>query len=390
MTTLKFQKHRLSNLAPDLNIEQVFRQYAAWGDLHQQSFDDAYTLSASNWTGIILPTLVGTTLTFDASAEPAGWHASFPAETSLPVSLTFSYDKSAVRQGACIVGSGFAYLIVTNASGNPEVYVVNSTSWDLVMALPVTCPTNAHVEIVFRQHHFSDLETDYWHSLALYMNGHHILTYSTSAGAPVTGLHVGLAWYGGDAVSYSNFRIPELCEQIEVADLDPGETAISGISRAMEGRNLKYFVRYNGQFRAWRSKATAVVEGLTNANGLVEGDVQVDTSSLYTHVRLIGAYLWAEYISTALMAKYGHRFEEVNNSMLMTEEDCYAEAQRIIQRMEEQAVTEPVAMIGLPLLELEDRVTTPQGDWLVGNIGLEYHSARIIENINLKKYVWGE
>lgn len=390
MTCLTFETHRLYNYYPPLSIEEAFRLYAAWGDLHSTSFNRLYELSASNWVGNITPTVVSDTITLDATEESHGWYYAYQSSVELPSSFTFSYHKQYTRQGIVILGTDLShYLVCTDANSNLLVYRHEPGSYVLKMSLPITVPAEAEVQIVFRQTHYTEIETEYWRSISVYMNGALQGTYIESAEHAVATWRIGFAAFGTDTVSYSNLVIPELCETAEVADIQHGESAISGMQRAIEGRNIRFFVRYDGTFRAWRTKPTDIVYALSVEDGLIEGDVSVDLSEFYTHVRMVGAYTWAEYIDKPLAAQYGHRFEEWDNPMLFTEAECYVEAQRSVKRMEEAAITEPMSTFGLPLLEPEDRITTPYGDWLVTTIDKEYQGATIIQSMMLRKYVWG-
>lgn len=366
-----FMHHRMFDRQPLLTIEEAFRYYGAWSGIHDFDFDDAFSDTSIAVTG------TGSSV----------WHTALEGVT-LPISYTVSYHKTVATQGVAIGGKGLVHYLVATDASNVYIYYGSSGAYTALLSLPKTTPTEADVTVSFRQIRFSDKEDDLWRVITLYMNDELITTYSEPATLLLEDTKIGFSAYNSDSVTYTDVRIPELTEFAEWGTLDPGETAIGGLQRILDGRYLKFFVRFDGSLRAWRPKSIA--SSLTfSANDAFEGEVGVDVSQLATHIRMVGAYTWAEAVDEDLISNYGHRFFEDNNPMLMTEKECYQEAERSLIRAQESAFTEDVRTPFTMFLEPEDRVLTPNGDWLVGEIGWEFLSGGINQSLRVRKYGWG-
>lgn len=366
-----FKYHRVNDNMLPLTIEECFRYYGAWSGIHDFDFDDAFSDASISKTG------TGSSV----------WTTTLET-TTLPINYAVSYHKTVARQGVVVAANSINhYLIATDSSG-VYVYYGNSGSYTLKYSLPKTTPTEADVLVTFRQIRFSDREDDLWRVFSLYMNDALVFTYSEPASLLLEDTKIGFSAYNTDSVTYTNVRIPELTDFAEWGTLDPGETAMSGLQRILEGRYLKFFVRFNGALRAWRPKSVA--SSLTFAGeDIFEGEVNSDISQLATHIKMVGAYTWAESVDEELISSYGHRFFEENNPMLMTEKECYLESSRSLIRAQENAFGESVKTYFTPFLEPEDRVTTENGDWLVSQIATEFLSGGINQGLDLKKYGWG-
>lgn len=362
-----FQDHRLSDQQPPLTLEESFRLYAAYAGIHDCNFDDLFTDSSISYTGTVAAT----------------WTSALQI-ADLPLSYTVSYTKTVARQGVVVgVGStGTGYLVCTDSSG---IYVYYGAT--LKYSVPIVTPTEADVVVAFRQVRYNDREDELWRVITLWMNDALILTYSEPASLIIDSPRFGMAAYGTDAVTYTDVRVPELTDFAEWATLDPGETPLGGLRRVIEGRYLQYFVRFNGELRAWRPKSRVEDHELVD-NVIYTGRVSTDLSQMANHIRMVGAYTWAEALDADLVEKYEHRFREENNPMLMSEKECYTEAVRSLKRVREAANGEQVRTPFTPLLEPEDRVSTPNGDWLISQMDQSLVLGGVNQTLTLKQYVW--
>lgn len=362
-----FQDHRLSDQQMPLTLEDTFRVYAAYAGIHDCQFDDAFTNASISYTGTVAAT----------------WTQSLQA-TALPSSHVVSYTKSVARQGV-VVGVNSAntgYIVCTDSSG---VYIYLGGT--LKYSIPITTPVDADVVVGFRQMRYSDREDDLWRIITLWMNDALILTYSEPATVLIDSPRFGFAAYGTDAVTYTSARVPELADFAEWASLDPGEAPLGGLRRVIEGRYLEYYVRYNGALRAWRPK-TRSEDFAFGEDVIYTGRVNTDMSQMATHIRMVGAYTWAEALDADLIEQYEHRFREENNPMLMSEKECYNEAVRSLKRVREAAFAEQLRTPFTPLLEPEDRVSTTNGDWLISQMDQSLVLGAANQTLTLKQYVW--
>lgn len=371
-------------------VESSFRAYANFAGIHQFKFDTLYVLGSSGWSteNVDLDFNVNSSrIIIDATAASAGWKQ-VQQSTLLPSSVLVKYHKTQHRQGVFITKSdGSAYLIGTDSSGHPVVQkATDQVTFVTVLSIPKTTPIEADVELAYRQIRFSDSESDLWHTFSLYMNGALVCTYVEKlSDVPAAQVQIGMAAYGGDGVTYTDISVPQITEFAETSTLDPSEFAMGGLQRAIEGRYLKFFIRFDGSLRAWKPRAVESVHTFSKGEVLTL-DEPYDNRNLYTHVRQVGAYTQAEFVRSDLIRQHGHRFVEQNNPYLMTEADCFEQARLSILRMESEALTQEFTCPITPLVEPEDRITTPDGDWIMEERQIRLLGLKIEQQITARSY----
>lgn len=367
MTSIQFTDFHSSDTIRPFSLEDCLQRYGTWAGIQDYTFLDTY---ASDTV-----TVVGTV---------SGWDA--PTVLGVvPASLTLLYHKTSFRQGATILGGTEVALVIgTDASGYPTIWEDSGT---ILQQIPVATPEEADVEVTVRQIVMDDTGTNIWLTATLTMNGRWVMSYSKLLTTTIGYLTVCLGAYDFDTVTYTNVRIPELAETTEFGTTDPGESAFNGLSRTIEGRYLFYYVRYDGSLRVWRKKERDAV--LTLGNSVERFQKTQDLTSLMTHARMMGAYVWGESADTDLLSTYGHRFQEVNNPMLLTEEECDLEASNSLKRSEEQSFGATAIAQHVPLLEPEDRVTIFGDDWVINDYNFEVLGGDNRQTYNLRRYVWG-
>lgn len=389
MTTVTLDSFRMNAHEPPLTIERVYQRYATWAGILSHKFDDRYIGAGTGWSGSPSISFSDSALTIDATALASQRWPVVQNSITTPGSQVVTFDIDTGDRWLVILGyedTNLFYYIGAGSTGLPVVYRNN----ELVHRPDKQIPAGGgHVVAALRQVQFTDNETEVWYALSLWINGQHITTYLDKRAQAISNIKFGFGVLGNVARTFSNIRVPELSDMAEWGTLDPGETAYSGLSRVTEGRYLRQFVRFNGQFYAYRSKAKSLTKALTASDDLIEGEVTVDAASLFSHVRMMGAYTWGEALDATLLSRYGHRFAEVNNPMLMTEIECYEEAVKTLKRGEEAAFTEDVQVVFQPFLEVDDRVTTPNGDWLVSGLETSFGPGVIRQGLRLRRYVWG-
>lgn len=354
-----FRTHRLYAIKDAFLIEDAFTAYAAFAGILDTIFDSLYTASGVTVTGTNHPWLV----------------------QNLPASFLVRYHKTSLAQGIVLGSDSHQWRIMTNGSGYPEVYYNDV----LVQSIPVGTPTNADVIVAFRQMQMSDDESDIWVALSLWMNDRWITSYTVRRTELLQTLKFGLV---GNA-TYTTIRIPELCDYAEYGTLDPGEASYGGLNRAIEGRYLRFFLRPTGELRAWKVKPIHAALTVPDRSDYQE-QPSTDLRGLMSRVRMMGAYTWAEDFNADLVMRYGDRFQEVNNPMLLTVEECAQEAHKTLIRAQEQAFTDAITLPFLPFLEPEDRIETESGSWVVSEQQFEFQSGAIDHSITARAYVWGE
>jgi hypothetical protein len=105
---------------------------------------------------------------------------------------------------------------------------------------------------------------------------------------------------------------------------------------------------------------------------------------------MMGAYIWAEAVDTDTMKIYGHRFQEVNNSMLLTQSECADEAANTLKRSQEAAFGLRTQARHIPILEPEDRIEIDGESWIVKSYQFQQTGSRAVQVYECQRYVWGD
>jgi hypothetical protein len=324
---------------------------------------------------------------------PTGWSKAVQTLAVLPHNYVLNFHVETWGWAAVIsmIADGSHYLIGIRPDGRPfiDYWDAVEEEYTILIELPDYAPIEADVQVAFREIRYGDSGSSIWQSLSLWMNERHIIKSSVEFFTVIGGtIKFGFAAPEGTTVEYTNIRIPELTTFADWTSLDPGEKPIGGLQRAIEGFYLRYFLRHNGQLRAWSPKATTSVKTYEQER-MWDSSVQEDTRNIKTHIRQVGAYTQAEFLRRDLLKKYGHRFEEVNNPYLMTEEECYFQAERTIQRLEEEATQQSFSTEYHPLIEIEDHVILPEGERIISSRSVEYNTEEATESINSRAYIYG-
>lgn len=324
-----------------------------------------------------------------ASASPTGWRTAFQTDTPIPASFALTFDVTTNGWGVVVnkhaAGSTY-WLVGVTTSNVPFVSKYNgSTYTDVAIGVDVyTAPGS--IMLWFGEVRYGNNE-DLWLVTSLWSNGRMLVSYAEQSALSINDtMNFGLATRHSSTTTFNNIRIPEMTEIAEAETIDPGETAMSALGRIIEGRNLKYFVRHNRTFRAWKPKAQLSVFVLDNNVEAVSRDE--NPHIVKTHVRQVGAYDYAEVVRPDLIKTYGHSFAEINNPFIMSEADCYAEGQRAILRLMEQALVDTLVDSFLQFVEVEDRITTIDGERLISSLSTEYTPVQVVHTIVARNYVY--
>lgn len=331
-------------------------------------------------------------VTLTAPATPAAtWFKAVQSEVAATQNLEMRFTIGRTTGDpawAVVLGytsSTSYYLMGVNASRKPFILRVRGTTTKTLIEMPDNAPLDGEVIISFRQRRFLEDASDVWHCFGIWMNGSHLMSHIEASNEVMDAPQMGFAAYTSSTITYDEISIPQMTEFADWISLDPGESPQRALERAIEGRYVKYFVRWDGRLRAWIPKATNSVYTYTT---MLNRERRFDARELKTHVRLLGAYTQAEYIRRDLISKYGHRFAELANPYIMTEEECYRQAVLSVKRMEEAADVVKLDVLYNPILEPEDHIIA-EDDRIIDNRSVSYGLPQVKEGMTVRKYTYG-
>lgn len=356
-------------------VEDLFRVYGNWSKVHDYKFEDLYFKDQVELTGKF------------------AWSTQHLATGYAPNDLTIEYTTNNLGHGVVLqrVNSN-KYLVFALATNGLIAFEYNTdyaNNYKTLFLKPNTdsTPVQGNVKVSFRQIVMSNNENDIWNAMSMWMNNKLVGTYMYHVGvAQHRKTRVGLTAQNGRTINYTNVRIPQLCQYAEWASIDPGEPPMGGLKRSLEGRYIKFFSRWDGSLRAWKSQTSATSAYTFSNRELYAYQRSFDKRELYSHIRILGAWTQAEYIDSDLVSKYGHRFAEINNPYIISEADCYEKAQDQVLRQKESSLIERFESQFTPHLEPEDRITTSNGDRIVTGKTVNYAPGTIDQSMQVRYY----
>lgn len=331
-------------------------------------------------------------ITLTAPGTPAAtWFKAVQTSltTTQNLEMRFTINRTTLDPAWAVVlgytASDSYYLMGVNASRKPFVLRVTGSTTKTLIEMPNNAPLDGEVIVSFRQRRFLEDASDVWHCFGLWMNGTHVMSHVEAANGILTNPMMGFAAYTSSTITYDEITIPQMTEFADWISLDPGESPQRALERAIEGRYVKYFVRWDGRLRAWIPKAT---NSIYTYSTIMNKQRKFDARELKTHIRLLGAYVQAEFVRRDLVSKYGHRFAEVSNPYLITEEECYQQAELSIKRMEEAADVLSLDVLYNPVLEPEDHIIA-EDDRIIDSRSISISLPQVKESQTARKYTYG-
>ena len=345
-------------------------------------------------------------VTLEVASADNAWHRSVNNGIT---PLSYLMEFGVTREGWGVLLNYYGdtlphYRVGISESYQPEILLWNpgTGSYDVVMRLPAnTSLTAGNVQVVNQSFVLGDsMGGSPWRGIALFFNRQLIVAHaapeldlSTPTGTYAWGTRAepgyGLAFYASTAnFVFEGFRIPELTEFCHWTSLDPNEPPAGGMSRAIEGRYVKFFLRPNTALRAWIPKFS-LSQRVYDWQEIDGHELNVDTRAVITHVRQHGAYVYADYVDHDLADEYGYNYAELNNPYLMDEAECRRQAILSVQRSVEEAVSEDFSSEYNPLLEPEDHITSPTGERVINGIDVQYQPAVTMQKLSLRSYTHG-
>lgn len=304
--------------------------------------------------------------------------------------LEFDYDSDHdAWQVLLDVQSATSFITMGPQDGSIDIGEFSDGQHTNLFTQSMRTPFSGRVKVAKREELLGDsVGGTVWHTYSMWINDIPVLHYTRPGTYSYHVRQIGFGYWGQGEVKFSNIRIPELSEFLDWSSIDPGEAAMGALSRAIEGRYVKYHIRPNGELRAWIPKPTPSVHTYALEDFYSDG-FTIDRRAVKTHVRQHGAYVYADYIDHELVKVYGHQYAEINNPYLLTPDECLEQARLTVRRMQEQALSQNFETPYHPLIEIEDHVTTPDGERIVGSRNVAYEPGGATDSIQSRAYIYG-
>ena len=393
-----FEQFRMFDLAPPLYLEEAIRYFAAKGGLHDLKFQSLANTTDNRWNPLtdVQITQYEDYITVGATHKDNGIHYAVHSDVNDKGSMIVEFDyEFLVGYGLGVVigfqGTNRYFLAMIeddNSTLNVYKSLVGTPSLRGSYPLTTTVPETGRMRVAFRQFRQSLDEASIWQAVSVYVNDRLLVTHIEKNVELFEDMSFGVAAKYGTMAKISNLNVPELNQFLETITLDPGERPLSGLMRTFQGFHVRYFVRQDGSLYVWLPKIQDKALEITDLDRDAGTAFTEDSRSIFTHIRVVGAYVQAELLRDDLVRKYGYRFIEVNNPYLLTEDECLAEAEFLLNRYEESRTTLQFSMPMVPMIEIEDRILTPEGDRIIEAYGVNWTPTQAVWSMSTRGYTF--
>lgn len=165
--------------------------------------------------------------------------------------------------------------------------------------------------------------------------------------------YIGFAVYESDNLVIDNLDVQELSGRVEYVGTYPGEVVGAGMRRAIGNTRMGMSARYDGTIKGW-VPGNRAVDWTVDTNRDMSFVDRKDYTRVGTHLRVIGAIHSTDVYDEDEGEIHMHRFLQVDDPNLMSEEECVIEATRVIAELEETQTTMILIVDGFPLVEPGD------------------------------------
>jgi hypothetical protein len=162
------------------------------------------------------------------------------------------------------------------------------------------------------------------------------------------------------------------------------------MSRAIGTSRVAYICRFDGTLRVWRpgNRASDWTVPTARVKRFTDRD---DRTRAVTHIRAVGAMHSVDRFDDDEGDIHLHRFVQVDDPNLMSEDEVYAEAGYLLSESEEMQLAGSMVTMGQPLSEAHDVVTFDSVAYRV--VGIQSTMARGAQGVyyvttyTLRRYV---
>lgn len=392
------------DLNAPLTMETLMRKYGSYAGITKFSFD----AQASNYADWTLTNLAGSdySIALDASSierngNTADGEAYCMYNQIMPQTYSFTVQLGLERYSIYLNAESNpkngSYEITNDADGAIIFFKwINGVSSKLFSVRSEISHPAGELLIAVHQRPGTTATQTITRSIGLWLNDRCLAVISDD-GIDVQGRLIGLGMRNefADGTAYTVYgptRIPNMNDIIEWSTLSPGEQPMAGIRRAIEDRFVKFWVRFNGALRAIKPVARSSMFTIPGQY-ILSRQYGEAPREVITHLRFRGPFHWLRVVDTWLSKRYPHRFEQVDNTSMMTLEDCLREARRIFKRIKESVTNAQITMKSMIAHEPEDVFNhQPEGlpgfyeQYVADELEFKASNNSFDTSVNLRKY----
>ncbi len=360
-----FSRMTMNNNADAVNLERVYKKYAALAGVHDCEFTDNISgFDPAKWTTVTNFVYSGQTMSLSATSPGTDtniWYSDgFPHSYTVEFSFYKGYFQALLRGNG-----GTTYYKVTY---DGALYI---SAFSVVAGTPhaIPCPkglstnitkiSKGRVRIECYDAQWSSDSIARTLTVCIWLNDKLLYTFNDSIVA-ATPLQFGLVVTASttSGVVYSDFRVGNLGEPIQLSSNDPGEHPMDAITRAIEDRYIRQWFRWNGHLKAYIPTARASVLTLPITQEF-QLSPALDYRQAFSHVRLLGAFQWVQATDTALVQQLGNRFTEINNTAAWNTDQIVSIINLMFTRAKEEMQKATFQTKGMIFNEIEDHIQLP-------------------------------
>jgi len=373
MANVKFKEWQCNDGRPAITQETAIDRCLRFSGIHHTSFADWITdamdvdtslvsdISDAGWEGEEGTWDIYHEFLYGTGGGAARWYKlrySTPVELGFVATFNKRDDRSAFL--ICSDTSYNGYLVWWTGTAVGVTEVAGDTETVLI-SVPCTEDGEAHVTVAVWPQRTTSIDTIDNLSICLWFDDKHLLTYTMEYEAK--GTHIGFAVYQADSVRFSELNVPQLHQLTEWTSVDPGQTASSGLARALGQDEIRVQARYDGSVYVWRNTGADSDWTLPTKRPVTV----LQQNQIYKpgHIRLVGAL---HEIDNFRAGDQGHIFGVLQDPNALSEKATADRADRRHKTAVEGADSRSFMTPPNVLLEPEDVITYDGATWRISTL----------------------
>jgi hypothetical protein len=397
---VKFRDALFLDSAQPIVLEDSIRKTAAYAGVHDFDFLAAvrenFSDTVSDWTDY---DSLGWSISSGYLTATGGGGSWYRIMHPIQVSPSFvaSFDTHSGYPGAFLFRGkdsvGDCYIARWSSDYVGFSRLDDSGDETQLMHEPVGVSGNARIQVAVRFSLDSIFDDRKFLLMSMFVDGNCVVGYGEDIGGTAydwDGNQVGFAINSSNTIQVDNFRIADMHRIVEWTSIDPGETAATGMMRAIANSRIGKMCRYDGTLRIWRPGDRSADFAIPDGRPTKVMDRQNMTETA-THIRMLGAIYQADAFDDTEGVAHMHRFKSGNDPNLMSEGDTYTEAWRALHDEREGQTVAKIHMPPNPCLETHDRVSFDGSDWRILGINTVLARSsvevRYVSVIDARKYL---